>query len=154
MMVFGSFSHYLIIVFVPMLILCLPTRISSILAMFIAFGSGIAIDFLCCNPLGMSAIALVPIALCRRFFVSLVFGSELLSEGENISYARYGVAKFVVVSILVLTLFLGIYIFVDSASLRDFVTNLKTFIFSLLASIPFCLGVAKVYCSDNRSRWK
>ena len=89
-----NFSQYLLIAFLPALILCLPVGCGTIRAMIIAFVLGLAVDFLVSGQFGLTSFALVPVALLRRPVISLVFGSELFARGEDLSVRRQGWQKF------------------------------------------------------------
>ena len=65
-----NFSQYLIIVFLPAMLLCLPIDRGVIRVMILAFLLGLAADFFETGQLGLTSLALVPVAAirpcCRR----------------------------------------------------------------------------------------
>ena len=61
-----NFTQYLFVAFLPAMILCLPVSRSAVYAMVVAFLTGLAADFLVTGQLGLTAFALVPVALLRR----------------------------------------------------------------------------------------
>ena len=63
---FCNFSQFLMLAFLPAMILFLPVRRSAVSCMIIAFVCGFAADFLVGAPLGLSSLALVCVAFCRR----------------------------------------------------------------------------------------
>lgn len=127
-------SQHLLISLLPMLILCLPVKTGYLAAMFIAFATGLAVDFFSNGLLGMTSFALVPAALCRPLIISLVFGSEVFSRGENITLRRQGVPKFALAILLINAVFFLLYIPLDSAGTRTLGFNILSFVISLLSS--------------------
>ena len=79
-----NFTQYLWLVYLPALILCLPLEYGTVRAMVVAFLTGLAADFLVTGQLGMTSLALVPVALMRQSVVRLAFGSELFARGEGL----------------------------------------------------------------------
>ena len=81
---YANFSQYLLIVFLPAMLLCLPIGRSPVHTMAVAFVTGLLMDFLVTGQLGLTSLALVPVALLRRPVIRLVFGAEL-SPGARTS---------------------------------------------------------------------
>lgn len=152
MWMFFTFSQLVMVVFLPALILCLPIRINGFWAMVIAFLVACTVDFVCGAPLGLTAVALVPIAYFRTNLIRLVFGAEVISLKENLSFRRYGLGKFTLSSFIILAIFLALYIIVDSAGTRPLWIDIQKFIYSLLISLPFTVYASKILCSDYYSR--
>lgn len=127
-------SQYLLLSLLPMLMLCLPVKTGSLTAMLIAFATGLVVDFFSNGLLGMTSFALVPTALCRRLVISLVFGSEVFSRGENITLRRQGVPKFALAILLITAVYFLLYVPLDSAGTRTFGFNALRFVISVLSS--------------------
>lgn len=139
---------YVIVVFLPAMFLCLPVQHNPIRSMLLAFVLGLLADFLVNGQLGMTSLALVPVAACRRGVIALSFGSEIFARGEELSFRRHGWAK-CLLSILILTaVYLALYIWVDSAGLYPFLFCLLRFAFSLLVSVIVSLPVARLFLDE------
>jgi len=153
LMNFGNFSQYLSVFFLPVMVLCIPLKRGPVFAMFAAFATGFAADFLASGMLGLIALALVPVAACRRGIIRLVFGSEMLARGEDISLRKQGLEKALLATLMVTAIFLLIYIWADSAGTRPFWFNGVRFLSSLTASALVSLFVFRILTSDE-IRWK
>lgn len=149
-----NFSQFLTVVILPVLVLCLPVRRGAVFCMLTAFATGFAADFLAGGLLGISSLALVPVGLLRRPVIQLVFGSELLSRGEDISFQRQGSSKVLLATVLVTALYLLVYIVVDSAGTRPLWVDAVKFAASLAVSTLVSVFVAWILCSDNSQKWK
>ena len=151
---YGNFSQYLLIAFLPVMILCLPVGRSPIYAMVVAFVTGLLMDFLVTGQIGMTSFALVPVALLRRPVVSLVFGTELFARGEDLSFHRQGWQKFVPAVLLVTALFLLVFLWADSAGTRPLWFNVLKFALSLAVSSAVGVFVAYLMLEETGERWK
>ena len=63
---FFGLSRYMLVSVLPVLILMLPLGTGSIIAMLIAFATGFAVDIFSNGMLGITPLALVPVAFSRR----------------------------------------------------------------------------------------
>lgn len=147
---FFTFSRYLMITFLPAMILFLPIRQNTLTTLFIAFASGFAVDFLSDGMLGLSSLSLVPIALCRKSIIRLVFGSEILVREENLSFSKNGIPHIFTGIIISTALFLAIYIRADGAGLRPALFNLTKFVASLALSSLISVFIIKRITQDDR----
>ena len=147
-------SPYLYLSFLPVMILCLPLQVSTLAALFIAFGSALAVDFLADGVAGLNALALVPVALLRKSVIRSVFGAEVISRGENISLKKHGLQKMTVAILLVQSLFLALYVWTDGAGNRSFWFNTVKFGVSLLAGYLVSLALCNLIAEDESGRWK
>ena len=133
-------SLYLSLSILPVLILCLPTKIDTLRAMLIAFAAGFAVDFAAEGILGLNIVALLPVAYLRRTLCDAIFGDELAARGNDFSIHKYGLAKVVFAVSIVQILFLIVYIWADGGSARPFSTNLLrgfvSFVTGLIVSVP------------------
>ena len=149
-----NFSQYLLVVFLPVMILCLPLEKGPVYTMLVAFATGLAADFIVTGQLGMTSLALVPVGLIRRGVIKLVFGSELFARGEELSFHRQGWQKFVPCVLIVTAVFLLIYLWVDGAGMYSFGFRALKFGISLLVSSAVSVGLAFVLLEDTGERWK
>ncbi len=149
-----NFTPLLMVAILPVMILCLPLRCSTIVTMLIAFASGFAADFLAASPIGLTVLSLVPVAFLRRPLLSLVFGGELLSRGEEVSSQRLGRNKMLIANTLATALFLLVYITADSAGTSPFWAMAVKFFASLTLSSAISLPLADLLCPDTETKWR
>jgi hypothetical protein len=152
-MVICNYFHltaYVMLSILPVMVLCIPTRVSTIGAMLIAFVTGLAVDLLSEGLLGLNALALVPVALARKGVVSLIFGEDLFVRHEDFSIRKHGLGKVAMAIFLVQALFLLVYIWADGAGTRPFWFNAARFGASLAAGIAVSLLVAETLAPDTR----
>ena len=143
-------TPYITLTLLPVMVLCLPLRISTLGAMFIACLSGLAIDLLSEGVLGLNALSLVPVAYLRKGLVNLIFGPELFARKEDFSVGRYGFGKVAMALLLSLLLFLLIYIWADGAGTRPLWFNGLRLAASLTASFLVSLLTLGVLAPDPR----
>ena len=148
-----NFSQYVFIVFLPAMLLCLPVGQGGIRLMLLAFVLGMAADFLVNGQLGLTSLALVPVAAFRRLVIQLVFGHELSSRGEELSCRRQRLAKFVISILMLTTVFLLVYLPVDGAGMYSPMFLLLKGGISLLASTAVSLPVAYLLLEESAAKW-
>lgn len=144
------FTQYIILTILPVMVLCIPLKISTIVAMLIAFGSGLAVDLLSEGLLGLNALALVPVALCRKEMIRLIFGEELISRGEDFSVKRSGLGQVLLAIVIAQAMFLAVYIWADSAGTRPFWFNFLRFLLSLISGVLVSLLIVDTLAPDSR----
>lgn len=144
------FTQYIILTILPVMVLCIPLKISTIVAMLIAFGSGLAVDLLSEGLLGLNALALVPVALCRKEMIRLIFGEELISRGEDFSVKRSGLGQVLLAIVIAQAMFLVVYIWADSAGTRPFWFNFLRFLLSLISGVLVSLLIVDTLAPDSR----
>ena len=147
---FFNFTQYVMIAFMPVMILCLPIRRGSIYAMILAFIAGFAVDFFSSGMLGLTSLSLVPVAFARRGVIQLICGEEVFSRAENISIQRQGLPKMTLAIFIVTAIFLAVYIWADGAGTRPLWFNLVKFGASLAASTLVSIFMANLLEPDNR----
>lgn len=145
---FLNLSQYLVLSILPMLILCLPIRFGTISTMIIAFLTGFAVDFFSSGMIGMTSLALVPLALMRRGIIVLVFGEEVYSRGENISMRRQGVLKMGLGILIASAVFFTILIAVDLAGTHSFWFFLLKLALSCLVSTIVSVFLSAQFDTD------
>ena len=147
---YANFTPYVMVTLLPVMVLCMPIRMDTILAMVIAFASGLSVDLLSEGLLGLNALALVPVAFARNFIIRLIFGRELFAREEDFSIHRNGFWKVLVAIVLSVALFLAIYIWADGAGTRPLLFNAIRFGASLVASTLLSLLVVNLLAPDSR----
>lgn len=148
-----NLSQYMVLTFLPAMILCLPIRFSPARAMTVAFVTGLAVDFFAQGVLGLTALALVPVAFSRGFIIRLVFGNEVYSRGENISVRRQGTPKMALGILMASGVFLLLYIWADGAGTRPLWFNSLRFFLSLTTSTLVSTYLAGRVFTEEDTRW-
>ena len=143
-------STFLTLSILPCAILLMPTRYSPVVAMLLAFVSGLAVDTLAEGGTGLNALALVPVAGARRWICGFIFGKELTSTGEDVSMMKYGTGKMAVAIFIAQFIFLMIYIWTDGAEARPFMFNALRFSVSLVAGTLISLIIANLLDPNER----
>ena len=149
-----NFSQFVLLTFLPVMILCLPIEVGSVSALFLAFFAGIAVDFFASGVMGLTSIALLPVAFSRKLVITLVFGEEVFSRGENLSVRRQGLFKMNLAIVMSTAVFLLVYIWADGAGTRPFWFNLARFISSLVVSSLSSIPVAAMLTEEDTARWR
>ena len=148
-----DFSQYVFIVILPAMLLSLPIGMGRLRLMVLAFGLGLAADFLVNGQLGLTSLALVPVAAVRRWVIQLVFGNELIARGEELSFRRQRLAKFIVAILMLTAVFLLVYLWVDSAGMYSLGFLGIKFFASLLLSTGISLAVAYLLLEESVAKW-
>ena len=143
-------STFLTLSILPCAILLMPTRYSPVVAMLLAFVSGLAVDTLAEGVTGLNALALVPVAASRRFICNIVFGNELVSTGEDVSMMKFGATKLFSALAIGQFIFLFIYIWTDGSSVRDWPFILLRFALSWLTGVVASLFLANLLDPNER----
>lgn len=149
-----NFTQFLTLAILPVMILCLPVQKGTAYGMLVAFATGFAADFFSSGLLGLSSLALVPVALLRLPIVQLTFGSELRARGEDISFERQGTRKMMLATCMATAVFLLVYIAAESAGTRPLWVDLVKFAASLAASTLLSTYIAWILCSESGQKWK
>jgi len=148
-----DFSQYVFIVFLPVMLLCLPVGRGSIRLMLLAFVLGVAADFLVSGQIGTTALALVPVAALRRIVIQLVFGNEILARGEELSFHRQRYTKFVTATLMLTSVFLLVYLWVDGAGMYSLGFLALKYVISLLVSTAVSVPVAYLLLEESTGKW-
>lgn len=143
-------STFLMLSILPCAILLMPTRYSPVVAMLLAFASGLAVDTLAEGVAGLNALALVPVAGARRWICGFIFGKELTSTGEDVSMMKYGTGKMALAIFIAQFIFLMIYIWADGSEARPFMFNALRFSVSLVAGTLISLIIANLLDPNER----
>ncbi|MBQ6709120.1 MAG: hypothetical protein IJN26_00265 [Bacteroidales bacterium] len=147
---FSPLGPYITLSLLPAMIFCMPMSISTISCMFIAFGSGLAVDWLSEGLIGINAASLVPVALARKSIVRIFFGEDLITRGDSFSVNKYGTAKVSAALMSSIAVFLLFYVILDGAGTRPMWFNLAYFGASLLCNWILALLVAHLLTPDDR----
>ena len=147
---YSPLGPYIMLSILPAMILCVPLKTGVIGCMLIAFGSGLAVDWLSEGLIGINAASLVPVALARKVIIRIYFGEDLITRKDSFSFNKYGIAKVSAAILTAIALFLVVYIALDGAGTRPMWFNLAYFGASLLCNWILCLIVANLLTPDDR----
>lgn len=149
-----NLTQYVVLCFLPVMILTLPITHSTPRLLLIAFLTGLAVDFFTNGVLGLTVCALLPVAFTRNSLIRLVFGTELLSRQEDISIHKQGPAKVLLAILLATSLFFLIYIPVDCAGTRPAGFMALRMLLSIALSTPVSYYAAGVLAPREADRWR
>lgn len=147
-----NLSAYVVLSLLPAAVLLIPIRYSTVLALVVSFFTGLAVDYFAEGLVGLNALALLPVAFCRKSIINLVFGDEIFARKEDISINQHGVLKVSIAIILAQSLFMFIYIWADGAATRPFWFNLTRFLMSVIIGWLISLSVSEALVQDRRER--
>lgn len=139
---FNGLDPYVMLTMLPVMILCIPTGISTISCLLIAFVSGLSADWLSEGLLGINAAALLPVALLRKGIIRIFLGEDLIARNDSFSIRKNGLAKVSWAMVAATSLFLITYIILDGAGTRPFWFCLMKFVASLACN--WFLGILVV----------
>ena len=114
------FTPYVMLTILPVLVLFIHPKIGTVWAMFIAFGTGLAVDCFAEGLIGINAMSLVPVAFLRRPLIEAIFGNEPFELEESVSVRKYGVAGGSLAVVVVLAIFMIICTAAVCAGTRPF----------------------------------
>ncbi len=149
-----NFTPYVFIVFLPAMLLCLPAERGTVRVMILAFILGLIADFLVNGQMGLTSLALVPVAAFRRRVIRIVFGQEFFIRDEALSFHRQGWVKFLWAILLLTGIYLIVYIPVDCAGMYSSGFRTLKFLLSLLASSAVSMAAAFLLLEESDERWK
>lgn len=141
---FFDFSLYLVFSILPAMIMCYPLSRGTVETMVVAFASGLAVDWLSDGLLGLNALALVPVALCRKPVVRLIMGEETIVREEDFTIRKNGFMKVSATLLAGEIIFFALYILADGAGTRPFWFDCARFFASVAASYPLAIAVTEI----------
>ena len=144
------FSQYVLISLLPLLIMSLPSRYGTPVALALAFVVGFVVDFVGTGALGLTSCTLLPLALLRLPLLRLVSGEEILTDRDDSPIAHQTTAEQALTFVLACVLFFGLYVWVDSAGTRPLWFNALRTLFSTMVSALLCLLLGNFLFSQNR----
>lgn len=147
---YTDFGPYVMLTMLPAMVLCLPTGMSTITTMLIAFCSGLSVDWLSEGLLGLNAAALVPVALVRKQVIRMFLGEDIITRGDPFSYRKNGIAKISAAHVLCIILFMSIYILLDGAGTLPVWFCLTKGSISAACSFILAIIVTNILCADEK----
>lgn len=144
------FTPLCMVTILPVMALCIPTKIDTLWAMVIAFVTGLAVDLFAEGAIGLNALAMVPVAYLREGLIGTIFGPEPFEHKENLTTKKYGFARISFAILLETVLFLVIYITADCAGTRPLWFMGTKLGLSLLASYIVSVLIVNLLSYDDR----
>lgn len=149
-----NLSQYVILSFLPAMVFCLPSQSNTAINLLVAFVIGFVVDFFSTGIVGMTAVALLPVALIRNPLLTFIFGSEYFSRRDDIMSDTQGFRRTMVCVEISLFLFLLVYVIIDSAGTRPFVFNLLRFLISFILCSGVSIFILNIFSSRSyKGRW-
>lgn len=148
-----NYTHlgpYILLTMLPAAVLCLPTGLSTVWCMVIAFASGMTVDWLSEGLLGINTASLTAVALVRKSIIRFILGEDIISRNDSFSIRKNGLGKVSVALIIVTSVFLALYIFLDGAGTRPMWFCVARFFASLACCLPLGLIVINLLTTDDR----
>lgn len=147
---YSCLGPYVMLSILPAMVACIPLSVGTPLCMFIAFASGLAIDWLSEGLIGLNAAAILPAALLRKPVISMFIGEDLIVRKENFSIRKNGFSKVFFTILAATAIFTGIYVFLDGAGARPFWFSLTRFAASLACNLTLGLVIVNVLTGEER----
>lgn len=147
---YSPLGPYIMLSMLPTMVFCIPLKVSTTMCMFIAFLSGLAVDWLSEGLIGINAAALLPVALARNGIIRIFFGEDLLSRSDSFSFGKFGTVKISAALMTAIAIFLAVYIVLDGAGTRPMWYNLTYFGASLICNWLLALPVTHLLTPDDR----
>lgn len=147
---YSQLGPYIMLSMLPAMILCIPTNISTIAGMLIAFISGLSVDWLSEGIIGLNTAALVPVALARKGIIKIFLGEDLITRGDSFSYKKNGFVKISAAHSVCLIIFLGLYIILDGAGTRPTWFCLTRGGISFVCNFLLAIIVTNILVPDDR----
>jgi len=143
-------TQYVMLSILPAMVMCIPTKYNTTVALCIAFLSGLAVDLFAEGLMGLNILAIVPVAFARKNVVKAIFGGELLSRKDNFSIGKNGLGKVSFALIIAQAIFLLVYILADGAGTRPLWFNAARFGISLVCGFVLSLFIVDFMNPDDR----
>ena len=147
---FANLGPYIMVSILPAMIMCIPLSIGTAGCMFIAFLSGLSVDWLSEGLIGINAASLIPVALSRKTLIRVILGEDMINRMDSFSIRKNGLGKILTLLIAAGIIFFAIYITLDSAGTRPFWFCASRFGASLAVSTALSILVVDILAPDDR----
>lgn len=144
------FSTYVVVSLIPAMLICIPLNISTIGCMFLAFFSGLTVDWLSEGLVGLNAASAVPVAMMRKPLIRLFLGEDLISRQDSFTFRKNGTEKISMTMAFAGLIFFGVYIVLDGAGTRSVSFNLIRLGASFICNLPIALIVTRTLTPNDR----
>ena len=147
---FASLGPDLMLSILPAMTMCIPLSVSTAGCMFIAFASGLAVDWLSEGLIGINAASLIPVALARKTLIRVILGEDMINRMDSFSIRKNGIGKILTLMIAAGIIFLAFYVPLDGAGTRPFWFNITRLSVSLVCNYILALIVTNILTVDDR----
>jgi len=144
----GPFLYFCVL---PAVILCMPTTRPTWYVMILAFIIGFMVDGLADGPLGLNAMALIPVAALQKPLIKWIIDEECVERGYSFSFHRHGYLAITGALAIEVLVFFILYVIFDSAGERSFSFNISKILLSSLSGIILGLIVCGVLNPRQRN---
>ena len=151
--IMSTYTHlgpYIMLSMLPVMVLCIPTGIKTSVCMLMAFGSGLAVDWLSEGLIGLNIAALLPVALLRKGIIRIFLGEDIINRNDTFSIRKNGLGKVSLALFTSLIIFLATHIFLDGAGTRPLWFSLTRFGISLACNYLLGILVIHILTPDDR----
>lgn len=132
---FFLFSQYVVLSILPVLIMSLPPRHGTPFAIIIAFLTGALVDFIGTGSLGLTSIALLPVALMRMPILRLVSEDDYAFYRNDPPATHQSTSEALLCNIFAYIIYFAVFIPVESAGTRPFWFDALRFLISGTVSL-------------------
>ncbi len=133
------FSQYVLISLLPVLVMSLPPRYNTVQALLLAFVIGFVADFIGTGALGLTCVALLPVALLRLPILRAVSEDDYLTYPLDTPFAHQSTSEMVLSCVFSCLLFFLVYVPFDDAGTRSLGFALLRILFSSIVSVLLCV---------------
>lgn len=147
---YTQLGPYIMLSMLPTMILCLPTKVSTIGTMLIAMASGFMVDWLADGLLGLNTAAILPVAFVRKEIIRIFLGEDLITREERFSYRKQGFVKVSIAQTICSAIFLALYIILDGAGTRTGWFCIGKFLVSMIFNFFLAIIVINILAPDDR----
>lgn len=148
------FTPYMLLSILPGLLMCLPLERGTVSGIFIAFLSGLVVDFFTDGMLGLSSCALMPVALMRLSLYRLFGGEELFTRADGSPTAHLSPGVSFLCILIASFVFFAIYVWADGAGMRPIQFNALRVVCSAFGSAALSTILARFIFVEKDQRWK
>lgn len=125
----------------PAFLMIIPMSLNVTLYMLLAFLFGLGIDSFSDGVIGLNAAACVAIAYLRKPLLSLILTKNSIENIDSISIKELGVSKFIVINLLLYSVFFLIYLSLDNFWSVAFLFTLLKFIINIIINVIFAIVI-------------
>lgn len=123
----------------PVFLMILPISLNGTLYMLLAFLFGLGIDSFSDGIIGLNAAACVAMAYLRKPLLNLILTKNSIENIDSISIKELGFPKFIVINILLYSVFFVIYLSLDNFWSIAFLFTLLKFVLNIIVNVLFAI---------------
>ncbi len=131
---FFLFPQYVVLSILPALIMSLPPKHGTPFAIIVAFLTGALVDFIGTGTLGLTSMALMPVALMRMPILRLISEDDYVFYSNDSPAAHQSTSETILCCIFANIIYFAVFIPVESAGTRPFWFDALRFLISCIVS--------------------